>query len=157
MFNEAHAHKVAQLALDLFDGLQTLHGRGRRDRQFLEVAALLHDIGAFIEAKRHHRHSLYLISRSELPGLSADETLRVANIARDHRKSHPQPTHMEFMKLSRADRIRVEINPEGLRLQLVLHGQGDLLLERWAVQRKKVCSKRLLDCPYRWQPNSIVY
>lgn len=161
MFNEAHALHVAHLALQLFDALQTLHGLGARDRQLLHVAALLHDIGAFIESKRHHRHSLYLISRSELPGLSSDETQLVANVARYHRKSHPQPHHTEYMQLSRSARARVDqlagilrladamdrqhlqrvehvrVIPEGLALRLTLHGEGDLLLERWAIHRKK--------------------
>jgi len=161
MFNEVHAVHVARLALQLFDALERLHGLGGRDRQLLQVAALLHDIGAFIESKRHHRHSLYLISRSELPGLSADETLFVANVARYHRKSHPQPHHTEYMQLTRSARARVDqlagilriadamdrqhlqrveratLRPEGLSLRITLHGEGDCLLERWAINRKK--------------------
>lgn len=161
MFDEAHAVHVAQLAGVLFDQLGRLHGMGARDRQLLLAAALLHDIGTFISHKRHHKHSLYLISRSELPGLSADEELLVANVARYHRKGHPQPHHVEYTRLSPENRVRVdqlasllrladaldrqhrqgvkdvEINVRGLDLELTIQGEGDLLLERWAVMQKK--------------------
>lgn len=161
MFDEAHARQVAHLALELFDRLQSLHGLGRRDRQLLHAAALLHDIGTFIGVKKHHKHSLYLISRSELPGLSPEENLLVANVARYHRKGHPQPHHVEYMRLTPADRVRVDqlaallrladaldrqhlqrvhavgVTVRGLELLLTLEGEGDLLLERWAVGQKK--------------------
>ncbi len=161
MFDEAHAVQVARLSLLLFDRLEKLHGMGARDRELLHAAALLHDIGTFIGHKRHHKHSLYLISRSELPGLTPDENLVVANVARYHRKGHPQPHHAEYMRLPPQDRVRVdqlasilriadaldrqhlqrvhdvEVNVRGLDLVLSLRGEGDLLLERWAVRKKK--------------------
>jgi exopolyphosphatase / guanosine-5'-triphosphate,3'-diphosphate pyrophosphatase len=161
MFDEAHGLHVARLALLLFDRLDKLHGLGPRDRHLLQAAAILHDIGTFISVKRHHKHSLYLISRSELPGLTPDENLLVANVARYHRKSHPQLHHSEYMHLQPADRVRVDqlaallriadaldrqhlqrvsdvqVEVRGLDLVLEIEGEGDLLLERWAVQRKK--------------------
>jgi exopolyphosphatase/guanosine-5'-triphosphate,3'-diphosphate pyrophosphatase len=161
MFDEAHALQVARLSGILFDRLARLHGMGPRDRQLLLAAALLHDIGAFISHKRHHKHSLYLISRSELPGLSEEEGLLVANIARYHRKSHPQAHHTEYTRLTQENRVCVdqlasilrladaldrqhqqlvrelEIQVRGLDLELTIHGEGDLMLERWAVLQKK--------------------
>jgi exopolyphosphatase/guanosine-5'-triphosphate,3'-diphosphate pyrophosphatase len=161
MFDEAHARQVARLSLLLFDRLEKLHGLGPRDRQLLHGAALLHDIGNFVAVKKHHKHSLYLISRSELPGLSPDENLLLANVARYHRKSHPQPHHAEYMRLAPSDRVRVDqlasllriadaldrqhlqrvheisLTVRGLDLRIEIEGEGDLLLERWAVGRKK--------------------
>ncbi len=161
MFDEAHARQVARLALLLFDRLEKLHGLGPRDRHLLHAAALLHDIGNFVAVKKHHKHSLYLISRSELPGLTLDENLLVANVARYHRKGHPQPHHAEYMRLSPSDRVRVdqlasllriadaldrqhlqrvhevEVGVRGLELRMEIAGEGDLLLERWAVGQKK--------------------
>ena len=161
MFDEAHGVHVSRLAVDLFDQLQPLHGLRPRDRQLLRAAAILHDVGTFVAFKKHHKHSLYLISRSELPGLSPDENLLVANVARYHRKSHPQTHHSEYMKLAPRDRLRVDqlasilrvadaldrqhlqrvervgTRARGLVLELSLQGEGDLLLERWAVSKKK--------------------
>jgi len=161
MFDESHALQVARLSLRLFDQLDKLHGLAPRDRQLLHAAALLHDIGNFVAVKKHHKHSLYLISRSELPGLSPDENLLVANVARYHRKGHPQHHHAEYMRLAPADRVRVDqlasilriadaldrqhlqrvrdvvVSVQGLELLLTLDGDGDMLLERWAVGQKK--------------------
>ena len=40
-----HSEHVRKLALELFDALQDLHKLGKRERCWLECAAILHDIG----------------------------------------------------------------------------------------------------------------
>jgi exopolyphosphatase / guanosine-5'-triphosphate,3'-diphosphate pyrophosphatase len=161
MFDEAHGMQVGRLSMRLFELLENLHGLTPRDRQLLHAAAVLHDVGTFIAAKKHHKHSLYLISRSELPGLSPTENLIVANVARYHRRSHPQTHHEEYMRLPPKARVRVDqlaailriadaldrqhlqlvedirLDVRGLDLHIALSGEGDLLLERWALSRKK--------------------
>ena len=57
--------------------------------------------------KGHHKHSLYLISRSELPGFTPQEMLVVGNIARYHRKGAPSTLHPEFLLLPPGERDRV--------------------------------------------------
>ncbi len=61
-FDEAHARHVARLALELFDsaGGAGLHRLGPTERELLEYAALLHDIGTFLSYTRHHQHTYYL-------------------------------------------------------------------------------------------------
>ena len=59
------------LALSLFDQTQALHELGDRDREMLEYAALLHDIGQHVSRKGHHRHAAYLVENGELRGLRA--------------------------------------------------------------------------------------
>src|SRR5579862_4528420 len=49
-----HARQVVKLSLALFDGTRSLHGLGARERECLEYAALLHDIGGLISYERHH-------------------------------------------------------------------------------------------------------
>jgi exopolyphosphatase/guanosine-5'-triphosphate,3'-diphosphate pyrophosphatase len=160
MFDEAHGVQVARLAGELFDQLEDLHGLDPLDRRHLLAAAMLHDIGMFVAPKKHHKHSLYLISRSELPGLSPDEMLVVANIARYHRRSPPRTHHLLFARLAPADRVKVTqlaailrladaldrqhlqtvrkvtATIQGLEVHLDLTGNADMLLERWAVTRK---------------------
>ncbi|RPI90636.1 MAG: Ppx/GppA family phosphatase, partial [Spirochaetales bacterium] len=70
LFDQAHGEHVMLLALSLFDQTAALHGLGHGERKALMAAALLHDIGSFISFKRHHKHTLYLLSQSELPGFS---------------------------------------------------------------------------------------
>lgn len=159
-FDEAHALQVCKLSLTLFEQLQKLHGLTPADHRILMVASLLHDIGAYISYTKHHKHSLYLISQSELPGFSAEEMLMAANIARYHRKNIPRPKHEQFVRLTKSQRQRVTKLASLLRiadaldrdhaqtvksleatvrrhcLDLKIIGSGFRKLEHWALQRK---------------------
>jgi exopolyphosphatase/guanosine-5'-triphosphate,3'-diphosphate pyrophosphatase len=92
-FDEPHGQQVARLALRLFDDLAALHGLPASARPYLEVAALLHDIGNAVNYNRHHRHTYYLIQNADIPGLADRERELVARIARYHRKSPPEGAH----------------------------------------------------------------
>jgi len=52
-----HAQQVIRIALALFDQSRAVHGLTDREREWLEYAALLHDVGGLISYARHHRHS----------------------------------------------------------------------------------------------------
>ena len=106
-FDRAHGLHVASLAVRLFDALQDEHGLGKRERLLLQVAALLHDIGIYISLRAHHKHSQYLISASQIFGLSKEETEIVGNIARYHRRAMPQASHLPYVALDRQDRLVV--------------------------------------------------
>jgi exopolyphosphatase/guanosine-5'-triphosphate,3'-diphosphate pyrophosphatase len=68
--NEVHARTVTSLVLELFDSakLLKLHNLGDWERELLEYATFLHDIGSFISYTNHHAHSYYIIKNSELLG-----------------------------------------------------------------------------------------
>jgi exopolyphosphatase/guanosine-5'-triphosphate,3'-diphosphate pyrophosphatase len=160
MFDEQHALQVAKLAISLFDQLYEVHRLGEKDRQILYAAAILHDIGTFISLNKHHKHSLYIISQSELPGFSPVEMLMIANVARYHRKSEPQLRHSTFAQLDEGQRERVErlssilrmadamdrehlkkvedvnVSVLGREVVLKVNGSDELLLERWTLQKK---------------------
>lgn len=161
LFNEAHALHVSRLAASLFDQLQRVHGMDAADRRMLLAAAVLHDIGAFVGYKKHHKHALYLIANSEIPEFTPRETDIIANVARYHRKGVPAEHHVAFTALEEDDRNRVvklasllrvadALDREhiqavraltarvtrGHKLRLEAEGEGDLLLERWALRRK---------------------
>lgn len=111
-----HAEHVKNLALRLFDDLRSIHGLGDKQRELLEAAALLHDVGYHIGAEQHHKHSEYIIRNSSLPGFTNDETELLANIARYHRKSHPKKKHENFSKLSVEEQRIVRILSGILRI-----------------------------------------
>lgn len=160
MFDEAHALHVMRLSASLFDQLAKLHRLEQADRRLLLAAAVLHDIGIFVGHKKHHKHSLYLISQSEIPEFTPREIGLIANLARYHRKGVPASHHEHFTRLDAADRERVvklasllriadaldREHRQGVRsvratvgkgrVRLELDGQGDLLLERWALRSK---------------------
>ncbi|MCX7885904.1 MAG: HD domain-containing protein [Verrucomicrobiae bacterium] len=104
-----HALKTCELALALFDQLEPLHGLGSPERDVLEAAALLHDIGWTVSGKLHHKRSAELIrnNRKELSMFSAHEVDMIALVARYHRKSLPGPKHKEFAGLPEPQRTVV--------------------------------------------------
>lgn len=159
-FEQAHARHVMSLALSLFDQLKELHDLSPADRRILTAAALLHDIGTFVNYRKHHKHSLYLIAQAELPGFTQREMQLIANVARYHRKSEPAPHHDAYMALTDTERTRVRglaallriadaldrehtqtvsgiaARADGGTVKLRVTGRGDMLLERWSLERK---------------------
>ena len=66
-----HTRQVARLALSLFDQTRGLHGLGPREREWLEFAALLHDVGGHISYIGHDEHSVLPDSERRPPGVRA--------------------------------------------------------------------------------------
>jgi exopolyphosphatase / guanosine-5'-triphosphate,3'-diphosphate pyrophosphatase len=168
-FDEAHGVLVARLSADLFDQLLPLHRLGERERLLLRAAALLHDIGDFVRYEGHHRHSQYLLTNSDIVGLTPTERSIVANVARYHRKAHPDTSHPNFRDLERNDRSRVRVLSaivriadaldrehaakvsgvraviEKGRMRLHLTGSAERRLEEWTVGRKSQLFEEVFD------------
>ena len=89
----AHTEHVAALALGLFDDLAAagLHDGDPVERELLEAACVLHDIGMSVDYDDHHKHTRYLILNAGLPGFSPREVALIAQTARYHRKGMPDP------------------------------------------------------------------
>lgn len=152
-----HAGAVTEVVIQLFDLLQADHGLSPRHRLLLRVAAMLHEVGAFINARSLHKHSYYIISNSEIFGLNRNETGIVAHTARYHRGGGPKPTHFEYTALPREKRVvinklaallrladalvrgrpdsarRLRFERDGDDLTVHLPGASDLLLERRSI------------------------
>jgi exopolyphosphatase/guanosine-5'-triphosphate,3'-diphosphate pyrophosphatase len=94
-----HAEQTAQLALRLFDLLVSVHGLGAPEREWLEHAALLHDVGYSIHYRRHHQHSYYLITHAGLEGFDPAEVETIALVARYHRGRRPRKTDPQLAGL----------------------------------------------------------
>lgn len=159
-WHEAHSRHVAKLALIIFDALQKELNLKTEDRELLELAAFMHDIGYHIAHSAHHKHALYIILHAELMGFRQTEIEIMANVARYHRRSTPKKRHKEYWKLKPMvrDRVRklsgilrvadgldrshyqnvqdleVEITPEELILHIETIDEPNL--EIWGAQRK---------------------
>ena len=155
-YDAPHARQVAHLASRLFEELKAEHGLLARDRLLLQVAALLHDVGIYVNVRGHHKHSQYILSVSEIFGLSRDDMAVVANVARYHRRATPQKSHLPYMALDSDTRVvvnklaailrvanaldadhlqkvkEVRVISEGDRWVLEVEGAGDLTMERLA-------------------------
>lgn len=106
--DKAHGQQIRRLTMQLFDQLQELHGLTRHDRLLLKVAAILHEVGSYINPKRHHQHSQYIILNSEIFGLSRADVEVVGLLARYHRHGAPNPAEPTYALLSQTDRLRVQ-------------------------------------------------
>ena len=113
-YEEPHCRHVTGLALSIFDQMAALesarspelpHWATRENRELLEAAGLLHDIGYLVNYSKHHKHSYHLIVHSEMDGFTSREVEIIANIARYHRRADPSAKrHAAFAALSGADR-----------------------------------------------------
>jgi len=172
MFDEQHGTTVARYALQLFDETKMLHNLSLEYRTLLEVAALLHDIGHFINMTDHHKHTMYLLTATPIIGLKENQMAIVANAARYHRKSLPKPQHEAYSVLAPKDRVVVSKLAAILRLAdamdnehatkvanfsveykkpklvLKLSGEGDLLLEKWALMKKSAMFEEVFSVKF---------
>lgn len=105
---EAHSCHVSNFSLQLFDEFKKELDLEESDRELLEYASLLHDIGYYISYRKHHKHALYLIRNSDLLGFKEDEINIIANVARYHRKATPRKRHLTYKQLSKKLRKRVK-------------------------------------------------
>jgi len=101
---QAHAAQTRAWAEKLFDLLRPLHHLGQTEREWLAYAAYLHDIGHFINPSGHHKHGLYILLNSPMPGFTPEELLILANLVRYHRKSLPSSEHFHYGALPRSQK-----------------------------------------------------
>jgi exopolyphosphatase/guanosine-5'-triphosphate,3'-diphosphate pyrophosphatase len=85
-----HAEQTARLSLLMFDALKDTYKLAESDRELLEYAAMLHDIGYHVSFDKHHKHAFYLITNTEMNGFSAEDVQIMAWTARYHRRSVPK-------------------------------------------------------------------
>ncbi len=104
-----HALQVSKLTLKLFDDLKDLHLLGAQEREYLETACHLHQVGLCISHHSYHKHSYYIIKNSEaMVGYSNAEIEIIALIARYHRKGGPKLKHEEFKVLRPEDQMLIK-------------------------------------------------
>jgi len=106
-FDEEHSLHVEKLSLEIFQTLSSRYGFTDKERRLLEAAALLHDVGYFINYSSHHKHSYHLIRHADLFGFTPRERELIANIARYHRKALPKKKHDQYVRLAAADQALV--------------------------------------------------
>src|SRR5215212_1365369 len=176
-----HSQHVARLAIGLFDQTRAIHGLTDREREWLEYAAILHDIGVHISYEGHHKHSYYLVKNGDLRGFEPDEIEAIALVARYHRQATPKRRHDGFTDLRRRTRrtVRtlaailrlaesldrshaqgitgVEIHDRGDDDLLQLRTTGDAELELWAATRHGAAFERLTGKPLRIEVSGHAY
>jgi exopolyphosphatase/guanosine-5'-triphosphate,3'-diphosphate pyrophosphatase len=88
--DQENAEQVRRLALSLFDQTRRVHGLNRDCREWIAAAAMLYEVGMYINPVGLHRHAYYVISRSELFGFTPLQRTIIATVARFQGNSRPQ-------------------------------------------------------------------
>lgn len=159
-YDSEHAKAVEEKALCLFDALGKLHGLGERERLLLQLAAILHDTGKFINSNEHYVHSYEIVMASDLLGISKEELEIVANVSRYHSSIVPTQDHPNFEKMDKSRRLVVaklaaiiriadaldrshrqkvknmRVNIEDEEVVIRVETASDMLLEEWTFETK---------------------
>lgn len=168
-FDEAHARNVARVATNIFDSAKMiqLHDFGEWERELLEYAALLHDIGTFLSHTNHQDHTYYLVNNADLLGFDQTEIIIMATLGFYHRKKIPKEKHRQYAKLGKRSREIVRVlamflqlaesldhshtgvirrvgfqNVDDKKIVLEIVANQDCQLEAWGVHNQKKAFKK---------------
>jgi exopolyphosphatase / guanosine-5'-triphosphate,3'-diphosphate pyrophosphatase len=156
-----HAAQVRDLAMQLFQSLRDLHRLPPDYAQWIGAAAMLHELGSFVNRSGRHRHTWYLVANSEVFGFSPDQRHIIAAIARYMGKSRPSERDREVRNLRPAARElldravvllriarslnqgrrgivqKVRARQAGAQVILQLTGKSDMDLEVWTAEKER--------------------
>jgi exopolyphosphatase/guanosine-5'-triphosphate,3'-diphosphate pyrophosphatase len=158
-----HALHVRESALLLFSGLKSVHQLPPEYREWLSAAAMLYEVGDYVNRSGRHRHTYYIISNTELLGYTPQQRRIIAAIARYLGKSRPTPGDAPLesltaderehvlkasmlLRLARAAnlgrsqsvaRIAVSTRSGTVSLKLIPRGRAGVDLELWAIEKDR--------------------
>jgi len=157
-----HALDVRESAMLLFSALRPVHGLPPEFREWLSAAAMLYEVGDYVNRNGHHRHTYYIISNSEILGYTPQQRRLIAAIARYLGKSRPTTDDGPVKALDPADRagvqkailllrlaralnlgrsravqkVRVALRAADVHLTLVPRRRSGVDLELWAIEKE---------------------
>lgn len=143
-YDKKHAEAVSKYSLKIFDRMKSIHGLGRKERLLLHVAAILHDVGQFLNNRQHHKHSYYLIRNSQIPGLGENDVNLAAVVARYHRRGSPKKSHQEYIQLDSTERVVVSKLAAILRVADALDRSHNAKFENFEI---KIEPGKMIICP----------
>ena len=116
-----HALLVRQASMSLFRDLKSVHRLPPEYEEWLSAAAMLYEVGDYINRNGRHRHSYYIISNSEILGYTPEQRRIIAAIARYLGKSRPSPDDPQMKVLAPENREHVRRASLLLRLARALN------------------------------------
>jgi exopolyphosphatase/guanosine-5'-triphosphate,3'-diphosphate pyrophosphatase len=152
---------VRQHVVQLFNALAKVHELPEEYRLWLESAAMMQDVGKFMNHQGHHRHTQYILANSEIFGFSPEQRAIVSALARYLGKTRPDPMdrvmrtipleeHINVVRAIVLLRLAVALNqdrasavvqlkiyvyPKRVLLELV-PGRGGAELEAWSLKKE---------------------
>jgi exopolyphosphatase/guanosine-5'-triphosphate,3'-diphosphate pyrophosphatase len=152
---------VRQHVVELFNALARVHELPEEYRLWLESAAMMQDVGKFMNHQGHHRHTQYIIANSEIFGFSPEQRAIVSALGRYLGKTRPDAMDRVMRTLpleehtnvvrgivllrlavavnqdraSAVVQMRVHVYPKRILLELV-PGRGGAELEAWSLKKE---------------------
>ena len=169
-----HATRLRDSALKLFVDLRSIHRLPAEYKEWLTAAAMLCEVGDFVNRTGRHRHTYYIISHSEILGYTPQQRKLIAAIARYLGKSRPTLEDAALKSLAPPDKkhiakaslllrlawalnlgrsgalktVRVRIHDSSVDLMLVPRHPVSIDLELWAVEREKAYFREVFGCDF---------
>lgn len=158
-----HALDVRDSAALLFSALRSVHQLPPEYREWLTAAAMLYEVGDFLNRNGRHRHTYYIISNSEILGYTPQQRRTIAAIARYLGKSRPAMEDVPMKAIDSADRsdvqkaivllrlaralnlgrsravekVRIAVRSGEIKLKLVPRRRMGVDLEGWAIEKER--------------------
>jgi exopolyphosphatase/guanosine-5'-triphosphate,3'-diphosphate pyrophosphatase len=159
----AHALQVRDSAMELFSALRPVHQLPAEYREWLSAAAMLYEVGDYVNRNGRHRHAQYIISNSEILGYTPEQRRIIAAIARYLGKSRPtpgdstlkalSPINQEYiakasmllrlarsMNLGRSravQKARITVRAGAVKMTLLSRRRVGVDLELWAIEKDR--------------------
>ncbi|MGI9103166.1 MAG: exopolyphosphatase [Terriglobales bacterium] len=115
------AQHVRDLVVQLFAGLKSVHRLPAEYEDWLSAAAILHEVGAYVNRTGWHRHAYYIIANSEILGYTPAQRRVLAAITRYLGSALPSSGDKLIKSLDAADRTHVPKAVALLRLARALN------------------------------------
>jgi exopolyphosphatase/guanosine-5'-triphosphate,3'-diphosphate pyrophosphatase len=157
-----HALDVRESAMLLFTALRTVHRLPPEYREWISAAAMLYEVGDYVNRNGRHRHAHYIISNSEILGYTPQQRRVIAAVARYLGNSRPttddgpmkivEPADRDnvqkailLLRLARAlnlgrsravQKVRVGLRSVEVKLTLVPRRRMGVDLELWAIEKE---------------------
>jgi exopolyphosphatase / guanosine-5'-triphosphate,3'-diphosphate pyrophosphatase len=167
--DQRKAEPVRQHVVELFDGLARVHELPPEYRLWVQAAAMMQDVGKYMNHQGHHRHSQYIVANSEIFGFSPEQRAIVSAIARYLGKSRPDAMdrvmrvipveeHAHVLaavvllrlalalnqdRASAVVRMRSHVYPKRVVIELV-PGRGGAELEAWSLKKEAAYFREVL-------------
>ncbi len=158
-----HALQVRDSAMHLFKTLKAMHRLPPEYAEWLSAAAMLYEVGDYVNRNGRHRHAYYIIAHSEILGYTPEQRRIIAATARYLGKSRPAPGDPYLKVLPPMDRdfvvmaslllrlaralnlgrsgavrgTKVQIGRGEVKLTLQARPRASVDLEQWAVEKEK--------------------
>jgi len=157
-----HALAVRDTAMRLFAALRRVHHVPAEYAEWISAAAMLYEVGDYVNRSGRHRHTYYIILHSEILGYTPNQRRIIAAIARYLGKSRPVPTDTPMKELSPEQRdnvrkaslllrlaraanlsrsnavrdMRVRVHQQNVTIALTPKPRASIDLELWALNKE---------------------